>query len=110
MKKMKNYFGGIFALFIAAFIFNFVSIDADAYGSITQSAQTQNAIVINWTRPETNITGYYLGYSTDWTEAKAMAQSKAFALPTTATSYTLGNLAPGQEYSVYCFHYSVLHS
>ncbi|MCR5101594.1 MAG: fibronectin type III domain-containing protein [Butyrivibrio sp.] len=67
-----------------------------------QTAQTQDSVTIDWSCSY-NVSNYYIGISTDYTEAKTNALNHQITVAPSTTSYTFTGLAAGTEYRVYVY-------
>ncbi|WP_026525725.1 fibronectin type III domain-containing protein [Butyrivibrio sp. MB2005] len=96
-------------LYVAAFllVFGLRVTSAKAYTTITQTAQTQNSVTINWNAigsKDITVKSLYLGYAEDSKTASSNALARQIPIANTnATSYVFNGLKPGTKYEVYLY-------
>ncbi len=103
-EKLQRMSQLLLAVAVFMIVLGFNADTAKAASDISQSAQTEDSITINWANPVRSgytLLGYSLGYGTDSKSAKAMADSNQVTLATDATSYTITGLTGGTSYTVY---------
>ena len=106
-EKFKKLSQILLAVAAFALVVGFGKNTALAYG-LKQTAQTETSITVTWDAPSlygsNRLQSYYIGYSTDYKTARAMAENKSVPVGTNR-SYTINGLVPGTEYEV-CVYYT----